>query len=346
MDETIEGVGEKALISLIVRPLFEEGESSRILGDDCAVVDIPNGVQLLLSTDRVPADLIPFELGVFDYYLLGRHLAFLNISDIAACGGTPSSLLLNMGLPASLKVSDFKDICRGFRGGATQYGCRVVGGDISSSVELSLSATVAGFCPYGKALRRNGARPGDWVFASRPIGLTPASLVELSRADLRLSADARDALRAHMLETYPMIATGRWLAESGLCTSCMDNTDGLAQCLVELGEESHVAIVIEEENLCLPTIVREVAEASGLEPVALALGAGLDLSLVGTVARTLPGRAASEMGASGLFRIGRVEDGEGLFRESRGQRERVDVRGWNYFAVTTGRSVGVRCGFR
>ncbi len=116
------------------------------------MIEGSDGCVWLFSTDRVPADLISFRLGIIDYYGLGRYLAWLNISDIIACGGRPLALLLNVGLPSDLAYDDFKALCMGFGETAAQYDCKVSGGDISSSKELSISATSIGKTQIGKAL--------------------------------------------------------------------------------------------------------------------------------------------------------------------------------------------------
>src|SRR4051812_32258242 len=104
----ISDIGEKRLIQEFIRPLFNSADRVEGVGDDCAMLSAPEGQLWLFSTDRVPADLIAFRLGVLDHCGLGRYLARLNISDIAACGGTPVALLLNLGLPDDFPYEDFK----------------------------------------------------------------------------------------------------------------------------------------------------------------------------------------------------------------------------------------------
>src|SRR4051812_15727761 len=96
---TIGEIGEKQIIERFLRPLFNPNNDENGVGDDCAAVELPSGTLGLYSTDRVPADLISYRSGVLDNFGLGRYLAVLNLSDIAACGGSPQALLLNFGLP-------------------------------------------------------------------------------------------------------------------------------------------------------------------------------------------------------------------------------------------------------
>src|SRR5207244_932498 len=119
----------------------------------------------------VPADLIAFRLGILDFTGLGRYLARLNLSDIAACGGYPIALLLNLGFPGDLGYASLKELCSGVAEVAHNFECSVLGGDISSSSELSISATSIGRVKQDRVLTRRGARPRDSIFVSRPLGL-------------------------------------------------------------------------------------------------------------------------------------------------------------------------------
>src|SRR5262249_39276432 len=94
---TVRDVGEKQLIEDTVKRVFDGDPAPAGVGDDCAVLPLPADSVLLATTDRVPADLIARRLGLMDSYGLGRYLACLNLSDIAACGGRPAGLLFNAG---------------------------------------------------------------------------------------------------------------------------------------------------------------------------------------------------------------------------------------------------------
>ena len=92
-NSNISEYGEKALIEKFIKPLFNPNNDLFGIGDDCAMIEDKADEITLLSTDRVPADLISFKLGLIDYFGLGNYLAQLNISDIVAFGGKPVGLL-------------------------------------------------------------------------------------------------------------------------------------------------------------------------------------------------------------------------------------------------------------
>lgn len=329
----ISDLGEKHLISGFLRPLFNPADEVGGVGDDCAMIEAGDKTWLF-STDRVPADLAAFRLGILDYGGLGGYLARLNISDIAACGGTPLALLLNLGLPADLEYSHFVRLCQDFGRVASNYNCKVLGGDITASSEISVSATAIGVVDTLKLLTRRGASAGDTIFVSRPVGLTPAAFVLLlqsSEHPIDVRPDERELLSAQFTSLAPMVSLGRLLGESGACTSCMDNTDGVGQSLVELAAASRCSFVVDRSSLEIPSLVARIAREANQEPFRLALSAGADFSLVGTLRGPMCQNDVTRRFGQSVRVIGSVEFGEGVFVVDSSGRQPVDVLGWNYF---------------
>lgn len=287
---------------------------------------------VLFSTDRVPADLTAFRLGILDHCGLGDYLARLNLSDVAACGGRPVALLLNLGLPANLAYEDAQAICQGFQRQASKANCRVLGGDMTTAVELSISATSVGVAKHNEVLTRRGAKAGDSIFLTRPAGLTPAAFEYfLGNHKLALSESDVTQLQQQFTAMTPMIELGRKLATSGSCTSCMDNTDGIGQSVTELSEASGVSFVIEETQIMIPELVLRVATQTKRNPLQFLFNGGADFSLIGTLqGKWTPDLAKSQFGDS-LEIIGYVESGTGVKIIKNGVAEDLCFRGWNYF---------------
>jgi thiamine-monophosphate kinase len=332
---TVSAFGEKRLIAEFVRPLFNSANAVNGVGDDCAMIDIGENL-ILASTDRVPADLIAFRLGILNYHGLGRYLACLNLSDIAACGGTPAGLLLNMGLPSELLYSDFKAICYGFAEMADLARCPVLGGDITQAVELSISATSIGRVNKHRVLTRRSALPGDTIFLSKEPGLTPAAFAfyrNRKRAPWSLTDIDTEHLNRQFTHVIPMIDLGLALAEKAVCTACMDNTDGIGQSLTELSRESEAAFVVDSENVVFPDVVHKVARAVEQDTFELGLSGGADFSLVGTLHGEWTTETATRAVGFPLSVIGRVEEGTGVFVKQREMRKPLSCGGWDYFST-------------
>lgn len=212
-------------------------------------------------------------------------MAALNISDVAACGGVPVALLFNCAMPSNFRVPKLVEIAVGMKDLAASVGVVIGGGDISSSLEMSLSATVMGYVERERMLRRTGARRGDTIFLTRYPGLTTAALkycTAASRFDW-LSLEQTDRSKKQFA-LDPEVALGRALVTSESCTSCMDNTDGLGQSLSELAAESKCKFILDGDQFPLDDLVAKSALKLGEDPVDFALGPGADFGLVGTLA--------------------------------------------------------------
>jgi thiamine-monophosphate kinase len=330
-DLLLSDIGEKKLISKYLRPLLNPRSLPESVGDDCAILKVRSGYGVCVSTDRVPADLISFRLGLIGYRELGQYLAVLNISDIAAAGGEPRGLLLNLAFPATFRLTDFLDIIKGAQSAGLRYGAPVVGGDLSTAAEMNLTATSIGEVRSGRSLFRSGAKPGDAIFVSRPVGICPAAFRHFLSDDgpATLTARQLSQLKQHFARPEPLVRLGRALGECGHCSSAMDNTDGVGQSLFEIGEASGVAMVVDEKALPVAPVCSYIAQAYGEDASELALSAGADFQLVGTVRN----EKAALIARLQLTRIGHVEEGRGVYLSGTGRLKPYQPRGWNYVSA-------------
>lgn len=336
MSTRLSDVGEKALISRHIRPLFNPSGRPESIGDDCALIGVGDALSVCITTDRVPADLISFRLGLIDYRGLGYYLAVLNFSDIAASGGELRGLLLNLAFPPDFLLDDFLGLLEGVRRASEEYGAPVLGGDLSTAPEMNLVATAVGTVKTSQALLRSTARPGDLVFCSDTIGITPTSFTHHLRPrseKIELSTDELELLACHFVKPTARVALGKSLSQSGSCTSAMDVTDGVAQTLSEIADASNVAITISAERLPIAPLSRKIAVAYQIDVMDLVLGAGADFQLIGTVNPNHPDYPRI---VRGLHIIGDVSSGDGLYLVGEDRAtSRVIPRGWNYFKPTS-----------
>lgn len=333
-------VGEKSLIRELIRPLLNPEGDADSIGDDCAVIPVSAG-GVCASTDRVPADLVSFRLGILDHRGLGRYLAVLNLSDIAAMGARPVGLLLNLGLPGDLRVADLEALLRGAGGACAEHGCRVIGGDLSSASELCLSATSLGVLDPERALRRGAARPGYRVYCSDVLGLTATAFAYFLRAKpagLSLPEASETVLMDCFRNVRPRFDVAASLVASGGRAIAMDNTDGAGQSYFELAEASGVAFILHAEALPLHPLTRKVAAILDMDPLDLALSAGADFQLLGAAEPSVFEGVAVHV----VTAVGVVAEGSGLHLERRGAEPApFTPRGWSYYsAVEDAHAVG------
>ncbi len=334
LQNKISDYGEKKLIEQFIKPLFNPNNDLFGIGDDCAMIETNENEITLLSTDRVPSDLISFKLGLIDYYGLGNYLAQLNISDIVACGGKPVGLLLNFGLPSNLLIDDFQKLLNGVKNVIDKFDCKVLGGDITAAAEISISATSIGKVYKEKVLTRRNAKEGDFIFVSRPIGLTPTAFeyfCNLKPKGFSLTKSEEESLIKQFTDMYPLGELGQQLSNSGLCTTCIDNTDGLGQSLLELSQLSEVCMQVDNDKVLINPLVQKICSQTENILIQFAFGAGADFSLIGTLSGQRTEKEYLNIFSNQILIIGVVTKGQGVSLKKGNDISDLKFKGWNYF---------------
>ncbi|MBD2847150.1 thiamine-phosphate kinase [Paenibacillus sp. IB182496] len=321
------------------------------IGDDAAVVEPPQGadgepVQWLLAVDTM-VETVHFNWRTMSEADVGYKALAANISDIAAMGGQPAHALVSISAPAACTAERMTSLYDGLYACAARYGVAIVGGDTTSAPEhLVISVTVTGTVPAGRAVPRSGAKPGDAVFVTGPLGLSAAGLHYLLAAPARPGAAAIEADEAGSLvqahrRPVPSPEGGRLLAERGTCHALNDVSDGAASEAWELAEASGVSIVLEEARLPLSGSMARYARRQGRDPLDWVLYGGEDYVLMGTIAADDAEQAGAALRARGIpfYRIGVVESGpSGVWLDRGGGRAPLAKGGYNHFASATGES--------
>ena len=156
----------------IRRALPESPDGETWIGDDTAVVAAPVGGSLLLAADVI-VEGVHFDFAIVEPADVGWKSLAVNVSDIAAMGGKPLHALVTVvGAGASMIAG----LARGLAEASVAYGCAVVGGDLSAGPRLVVSVAITGSAPPGRAVLRSGARPGDSLFVTGPLGSSAAGL--------------------------------------------------------------------------------------------------------------------------------------------------------------------------
>jgi thiamine-monophosphate kinase len=177
----------------------------------------------------------------------------VSLSDIAAMGGAPAFSLLTLGIPKQSQISNLKsdvfweEFFAGYFALAEENSVTLIGGDISSTPDrVTIDSIVIGHCRAGGAVRRGGAKVGDAIYLTGSVGASAAGLKLLldgARVNENENSLTQSALRAH-LKPEPRVAFGQAVGERGLAHSMIDVSDGLAQDLLRVCEESAAAAVV------------------------------------------------------------------------------------------------------
>jgi thiamine-monophosphate kinase len=291
-------------------------------------------------------------------FLLGRKALAVNLSDIAAMGGRPTHFLLTLLLPRDLPWDFLRRLLEGMAASAREHQVKLAGGDTCVSPgPLGISISVLGETRSASPppLMRRGARPGDAIYVSGPLGASALGrrLLEagwkprLDRSGRKVAAAvppkpgragraervrAAEALRAH-LDPRPRLDLGGWLRARGAATAAMDVSDGLALDLWRLTQASGVGARLLEPAIPIADPARRLAGAVGADPLALALHGGEDYELIFTVP---PSRERQAIRAGGLF-IGWITRGGGLVMSpASGPSKSLRPEGFDHFREPRG----------
>lgn len=230
-----------------------ESRSDTVLsvGDDAAVLDLPDNKQLVVSVDTMVAGVHFFD-DVAPAKLAHKILA-VNLSDIAAMGATPAWATLALTLP-EVSESWLAEFSQALDCTAKQYQLQLVGGDTTKG-PLSLTLSIMGHVDAGKALTRSGANIGDHVFVSNSVGDAAVGLAVLKR-ELELDNQQHFINALEMPE--PQLLLGEQLV--GLASSCIDVSDGLLADLGHIAKKSQVSMIVDPVQLPRSTPMQQFAD--------------------------------------------------------------------------------------
>ncbi|HEY7928677.1 MAG TPA: thiamine-phosphate kinase [Steroidobacteraceae bacterium] len=270
---------ESELIRRFFSPLgARRADVSLGIGDDAALLRLPAGSELVLTTDAL-VEGVHF-LPHASARSLGHRALAVNLSDIAAMGAAPSWLLLSLILP-QVQEAWLSDFCAGLAPLAERHAVALVGGNLSRG-PLSITVELAGVVPAGQALKRQGARPGDAIYVSGTPGDAAAGRLMLTRqADVPARTRAADAALIDRFEyPTPRVALGEGLRS--LASACIDVSDGLYTDARRMLSASGCAGQIDAALLPLSDPLRGLASQEGWsssQMLQLALSGGEDYEL-------------------------------------------------------------------
>jgi len=240
------GRGEFQLIAELFSPLTRGAASALALKDDAALLDIPDGHQLVVTADTVISGVHFRSDDAPD--LIARKALRVNLSDLAAKGAKPYGFLQALALNSATSDAFLEKYAAGLKADVEEFAIPLLGGDTTSGPgPLSISITAFGLVETGTAILRSGAREGDVVYVSGTIGDGALGLACLNGriAPDRFTADL--TARYHL--PRPRLALGRAL--KGIATACLDVSDGLAADVGHICEASGLAATIERERIPL-----------------------------------------------------------------------------------------------
>lgn len=320
--------GEFSLISRY----FDRVRSSRLdvetgIGDDCALLSVPEKQTLAISTDTLVSGIhfLP-DINPAD---LARKALAVNLSDLAAMGADPAWLTLALTLP-SVDEAWLETFSDSLFEQLNYYDMQLIGGDTTKG-PLSMTLGIHGFVPEGRALKRSGAKPGDWIYVTGTPGDSAAGLAILQdRLQVNAKEDADYLVKRHLNPT-PRILSGQALR--GLANSAIDLSDGLISDLGHILKASECGARIDLDLLPYSEAMTRHVEPK--QALRWALSGGEDYELCFTVPELNRGAMDVALGNFGMAYtcIGQMTaDVEGLHFQRDGKPVTLDWKGYDHFA--------------
>jgi thiamine-monophosphate kinase len=269
------------------RSLLPEPPSDLVIGpgDDCAAIDAGDGRLWLLTCDA-QVEGRHFPTGCSPDDGLGRRIAAVNLSDIAAMGGSPRFALLSLVVPDRLQGDgpDRSDRIEAMVAGVVselgKYGAVLAGGNLSGGAELVADLTLMGEVPAQQVLRRTGARQGDSILVTGVPGASVAGRALIDDVNGAAVKERFSALVEAHNTPVPQVQAGRTIASSGMATAMIDVSDGLMADLGHLCEASGVGAKIELPAIDPNGPLQEAADLLGIDPGHWVLAGGEDYELL------------------------------------------------------------------
>ncbi|MCO8070207.1 thiamine-phosphate kinase [Acinetobacter lwoffii] len=283
------------------------------VGDDSALLTPPPQQQLVICADTLVAGRhFPIDT---DPHAIGWKSVAVNLSDIAAMGATPYSILLALSLP-QIDHDWLKAFSQGLYDCCDQFGVSLIGGDTTQSPHLTLSVTALGWVDIGQAIPRSGAKPGDLICVSGTVGDAAFALQHLGHP-LQKRLD------------YPTPRCQLGAALKGLVHSMIDVSDGLAQDLGHILKASQVGAKLQLENLPISPALHALNDAQKWQ---YALAGGDDYELCFTISPQNYQKLLQKQLDVPISIIGKIQPQHGLTFEKNGVDHLLQFNGYQHFA--------------
>ena len=290
------------------------------IGDDCAVLRLGEGLLWVAAADML-VEGRHFETSWASPRDVGFKAVAVNVSDVAAMGGTPRFVLASGGGPDP-------DVTLGCMEGlfeaCEEFGTYPLGGDTTGSPALVVDVAILGQLS-GPPVLRSGARPGDFLAVTGELGASAAGLLALTGG--APEGHVRRLVRKH-LRPEPRVLAGRTAARLG-ARAMIDLSDGLASDVRHVSESSGVGCRVDLGLLPVADDTREYASSLGRNPEILAATGGEDYELLISAPETVMGSLAAESDVP-VTVVGEVVDGGGVAFVRDGEPV-DDLSGWDHF---------------
>lgn len=296
------------------------------VGDDCALLAVPDAHQLAISIDTLVVDRhFPAAAKPAD---IARRAVAVSVSDLAAMGARPLAFTMALSLP-EVDAEWLADFSAGLRQAAGYYQMPLVGGDTTRG-PLTITLQVHGSVPSGQAMQRDGASAGDSIFVTGSLGDAAAALAMLQQRLPVVDPQQQCYLQQRFYAPEARVALAQRLRS--VASAAIDVSDGLLADLGHLSRASGLAATIKSEQLPLSKVLQQLLAKE--QAISYALSGGDDYELCFSAAPQYRARLASYASEFDLpiTEIGSLAEGEGVIcLDHSGRRLERGGSGYQHF---------------
>ncbi len=333
-------LSEDDLIAALRRLLSADAPGVQVgVGDDAAIVEL--GRHPAVVTTDLLVEGVHFRRSATSSHDLGYKAIAVNVSDVAAMGGSPRYATVGLGLRGGGEAPFVMELYGGMLEAAGEYGLSIVGGDLSRADRVVISVTVVGEVAQGHAVTRSGARPGDRIVVTGALGAAAGGLrlaqSDPSRITESLGTDWARDLAIALDRPVARVGEGLTLAQAG-ATAMMDLSDGLSTDLPRLCAASGVGARVRRAALPVAPALHDLQKVLGTDPVDLAVHGGEDYELLAALPADAVEPALRKLGeryGTSLAEIGEITDAAGsvVLMDDDGGERALEPGGWDHFGV-------------
>ncbi|TMO00071.1 thiamine-phosphate kinase [Pseudoalteromonas sp. S558] len=296
------------------------------IGDDCALVTVPPNCQLAITTDTLVAGVHFFD--DISPRALGHRALAVNLSDLAAMGAEPTWVSVALTLP-SIDRQWVEEFTEGMHEIAEYFNVQIIGGDTTQG-PLTITICAKGTVPEGKALRRSGAKVGDWIYVTGPLG-DAGLAIESRKQGLEIESEHLKYVNKRFDYPTPRVAAGQVLR--GLASSAIDVSDGLLADLSHILDMSQVSAVVNIDKIPTSDAMKSSLDFDQQLPFILSYGD--DYELLFTVPDSNKGMLDLKLRQYGVNAtcIGQIKSGDGQIELlHKGEKFDFKQHGFEHFA--------------
>lgn len=322
--KSVLAMNEFSLIEQFFKPFPVKRKDVLIgIGDDAACLQIPEGKNILVSTDTLVSGI--HFLPEWDPYDIACKAVMVNISDMAAMAAEPCWVTLALTLP-ELDKQWLESFVRGLNVSLNEFNVDLIGGDTTHG-PLSITITILGLTPHGQAIRRSGAKPGDVILVSGQLGAAALAVKLLTNQNI--PEPDKVELMNKLLHPKPRVDLMSLLRS--YASAAIDISDGLSADLNHICVASGVGACLIKKAIPIHALLNKYLHE---EAVDLALTGGDDYELCFTVPAPLLDSLMNELNRANLvcYPIGVIEEEQGLrLRMADSTCEELKPKGYSHF---------------